>query len=67
MRTAEEVSRYTSVYLDAESRDMLSALAESTGQSRSQVIRNLIKGADGSRDVVLAGLVGEMADLLHVR
>jgi len=60
-------SSYTSVYLDSDSRGKLADLSTNTGQSRSQVIRGLIQGADGTRDKRLAEIVAEMADLLVVR
>ena len=58
---------YTSVYLDSDSRGKLDDLSTNTGQSRSQVIRSLIQGADGERDKRLAEIAAEMADLLVVR
>lgn len=58
---------YTSIYLDDESRNKIDAIAEETGQSRSQVMRSLIQGTDGTRDIRAAELVAELADLFVLR
>jgi len=57
----------TSIYLNGEQREILDALAASTGRSRSQVIRELIQSADGSTLTRVSELVGELADLLELR
>lgn len=67
MKEGEERSRYTSMYLDPESRAKLDRMAEATDRSRSLVVRDLIHGADGGRDARLSELVAELADLLHLR
>lgn len=64
---SEETSRYTSIYLDPDSRATLDRLAVEQGASRSHVVRGLIAQADDSRQSRLSALVSEMADLLHIR
>lgn len=58
---------YVTFYLDEPSRTKLNKMAEDSGLNRSQLVRNLIRGADGKREAKLAKLVGQMADLLGVR
>jgi predicted transcriptional regulator len=56
--------RYTSVYLDADSRSKLDHLAADTGQSRSHVIRGLIQGADGYLIERLGKIVEDLRKLI---
>jgi hypothetical protein len=64
---AKNRENYVTFYLDTAARTKLEAMAKSSGLNRSQLIRNLIEGADGKREAKLAKLVGQMADLLSVR
>lgn len=60
-------NRYTSIYLGEEARSQLEALAAASGQSMSLVVRGLIAGATNSPEARVNELVGELADLLHLR
>jgi len=58
---------YTSVYLDEKSRTKLDSLAKRSGQSRSQVMRGLIQGADGDQHQRLSKIAAELIDLIGAR
>jgi predicted DNA-binding protein len=60
-------NRYTSIYLGEEGRAELQALAEKNGQSMSLVVRGLVSAATNSPEARVNELVGELADLLHLR
>lgn len=54
----------TSLLLDEDTRTKLDEMATSSGQSRSQIMRGLIQGADGELNRRLAAIAGELNDLL---
>lgn len=58
-------ARFTrGIYLDDESRVKLLELEKQTGKNGSEVIRSLIKAADGAKMARLAALADEMTALL---
>lgn len=58
------MSNYTSLYLDSDSAKKLGELAAASDQSKSQVIRGLIRAADGKQHVRLAKIVSELNSLV---
>ncbi len=56
---------YSSIYLDADSKEKLFAIAEASGKSRSQVIRDLLQQAGQEDKVRMRALLEEMVDLLN--
>ncbi len=65
MPRGEEGDVYSSVYLDAETKKKLIAIAEKTGKSRSQVIRELILQAGSDDRARMRELLEEMFVLLN--
>lgn len=60
----ETVSLPTSLYLDPETKEKLDSLAARSGESKSQVMRGLIRGADSERHQRLAELLSELNALM---
>jgi predicted DNA-binding protein len=54
----------TSIYLDNETREKLRALSETSGESRSQVMRGLIRGADEESHRRIAEILTELNELM---
>lgn len=61
---AEGKSQPTSLYLDDETKVKLEKLSAASGESMSQIMRGLIRGADGSKQKRLAKVVAELNDLV---
>lgn len=61
----KDISSYTSVYLDQETRDALAKLAKASGKSRSHVISGLIREAASSdTNMRVVELVAELSKLV---
>lgn len=63
MPRAENES-YTSLYLGAEAKAKLVALANASGKSRSQVMRDLLAQAGTANKVRMVELLEELSDLM---
>jgi hypothetical protein len=63
MATTKKIAP-TSIYLDLDTRKKLEKICSHSGESKSQAMRRLIRGADGSTDKKLAKIAAELNDLI---